>query len=221
MRSLAAWPERQAASGLKPQFHRAQPVHRFRHQRVLGRPVWRQVRHRKPQIRPGVGPSTAHLEALPLDPPDAVTGTCLAWIWATCPDDRLRNGPRSLEHARRSCERTEFREPGFLDKLAAAHAECGDFAQATYWEQRVLELLPEEEHEEYWARLELYEMGRPYGRGSRHGPKSHREERQAQPTEMPNPRRYDVARIRPPLPLRYVAASAGAVAEPNAKGKTP
>jgi len=104
----------------------------------------------------------AHLEALKLDPHDAVTGNCLAWIWATCPDDRLRNGPRALEHARRSCERTEFQEPGFLDTLAAAYAECGDFTQATYWEQRVLELLPEEEHAEYQARLELYEMGRPY-----------------------------------------------------------
>jgi Leucine-rich repeat (LRR) protein len=104
----------------------------------------------------------AHLEALKLDPHDAATGNCLAWIWATCPDDRLRNGPRALEYARRSCERTEFQEPGYLDTLAAAHAECGDFAQATYWEQRVLELLPEEEHGEYRARLELYEMGQPY-----------------------------------------------------------
>jgi Leucine-rich repeat (LRR) protein len=104
----------------------------------------------------------AHLEALKLDPHDAATANCLAWIWATCPDDRLRNGPRALEYARRSCERTEFQEPGYLDTLAAAHAECGDFAQATYWEQRVLELLPEEEHGEYRARLELYEMGQPY-----------------------------------------------------------
>jgi serine/threonine-protein kinase len=104
----------------------------------------------------------AHLEALRLNPNDAVTSNCLAWIWATCPDDRLRSGPRALDHARRACELTEFQEPGFLDTLAAAYAECGDFTQATYWERRVLELLPDEEHGEYRARLELYETGRPY-----------------------------------------------------------
>jgi len=102
------------------------------------------------------------MQALELDTGNPTVHNCLAWIWATSPEPELRDGFKAMEHASRACELTQSLVPGFLDTLAAAHAECGDFAQATYWEQRVLELLPEEEHGEYRARLELYEMGQPY-----------------------------------------------------------
>ena len=70
-----------------------------------------------------------YLEALKRDPHHAATFNQLGWVWATCPDESLRNGERAKECATRACELTDWVEPGYLDTLAAAHAACGEFAQ--------------------------------------------------------------------------------------------
>ncbi|MBY0457125.1 MAG: hypothetical protein K2V38_07300, partial [Gemmataceae bacterium] len=85
-----------------------------------------------------------------------------AWIWSTCPDPDVRNGPRARECATRACELTEWGEPGFLDTLAAACAECGAFEEAVKWQEKALVLIDDPERQaDYRTRLALYEDGKP------------------------------------------------------------
>jgi hypothetical protein len=69
-----------------------------------------------------------------------------AWILATCPDSRLRDGKLAVAEATRAAELTNAQEEGaviigeeLFATLAAAYAEAGDFASAVRWEQRQLE----------------------------------------------------------------------------------
>ena len=63
-----------------------------------------------------------------------------AWIQATCPVERLRNGPAAVTSARRACELTEWKRPNPLGTLAAAYAEAGDFERAVEFQQKANEL---------------------------------------------------------------------------------
>ena len=74
-----------------------------------------------------------HRAALALDPDDANACNSLAWLLATSPEDESRHGAGAIEHATRSCELTRWENPGFLDTLAAAHAESGRFDEAVRW----------------------------------------------------------------------------------------
>ena len=54
----------------------------------------------------------------------------LAWVYATCPDAKLRNGTEAVKVAKAICEATENMEGMYLDTLAAAYAETGKFDDA-------------------------------------------------------------------------------------------
>jgi len=54
----------------------------------------------------------------------------LAWLLATYPDSRSRDGSEAVGLAERACVLTERRIPALLDTLAAAYAEAGDFPRA-------------------------------------------------------------------------------------------
>ncbi|HZL43353.1 MAG TPA: tetratricopeptide repeat protein [Verrucomicrobiae bacterium] len=54
----------------------------------------------------------------------------LAWILATSPDPRLRDGPEALRLARQACDATGHGQAGLLITLAAAYAETGQFDTA-------------------------------------------------------------------------------------------
>lgn len=103
-----------------------------------------------------------HQQALTLDAANPRTCNYVAWILATCPDDPVRDGRRALELATRACELTGWKQAYCLDTLAAAYAECGQFAQAVEWSVRAVELTDPSEKEDYGTRLELYRAGKPY-----------------------------------------------------------
>jgi tetratricopeptide (TPR) repeat protein len=102
-----------------------------------------------------------------------------AWIWATCPDPKYRDGPKAVESATRACELTSWRSASRLDDLAAAYAEQGDFKTAAEWEAKTLDL----EWESYCykdpkylsTRLDLYMQDKPF----RDQPKTEGEKSQA------------------------------------------
>ncbi|QDU22237.1 tetratricopeptide repeat protein [Urbifossiella limnaea] len=104
-----------------------------------------------------------HLEALKRDPRNAATFNQLGWVWATCPDPDVRNGPRAKECATRACELTEWAEAGYLDTLAAACAECGEFDEAVRWQEKAIAAVAGDAAKEadYETRLELYRRGKP------------------------------------------------------------
>jgi tetratricopeptide (TPR) repeat protein len=54
----------------------------------------------------------------------------LAWLLATFPDSKSRDGIEAVRLAERACDLTERKIPALLDTLAAAYAEAGDFPRA-------------------------------------------------------------------------------------------
>jgi Tfp pilus assembly protein PilF len=63
-----------------------------------------------------------------------------AWVLATSPDEKLRDGPKALKFATKAAEATKFETPHVLSTLAAAYAETGDFENAAKWSQKAVEL---------------------------------------------------------------------------------
>ena len=100
-------------------------------------------------------------KALELAPmiPDA--NNALAWFLSTCPEDSLRDGARAVELAEQANEPTEHKNWTFVDTLAAAHAEAGDFDAAVEWASKALELAPQRDKATCQEHLELFQSKQP------------------------------------------------------------
>jgi len=87
-----------------------------------------------------------------------------AWFRATCPDGRFRNGGQAVKFARQACDLAKWKDSAFLDSLAAAQAESGDFRAAAATQQRALSDKDAErlDRVEAEARLHSYLQGQPY-----------------------------------------------------------
>ena len=83
----------------------------------------------------------------------------LAWILATNPSDKLRNGPEAVRWARAACQAADHKQPGLLDTLAAALAEAGEFDEAVKIARQAIELAKGQPRvvEQLNARIKLYE----------------------------------------------------------------
>jgi tetratricopeptide (TPR) repeat protein len=101
-------------------------------------------------------------EAVRIDPGDSEAQNNLAWIRATCPDARYRDGRRAVESATKACELTGRKNAAYLATLAAACAEAADFDAAVKWQTRANALGPEAEEAQGAARLGLYRAKKPY-----------------------------------------------------------
>lgn len=97
-----------------------------------------------------------------LEPDNAMLHNNVAWQLATSNIEELRDGDLAVEFATKACELTDWKNAGFLDTLAAAYAESGDFDSAIKWQSKAMELVPELVHAELRSRLELYEQEKPY-----------------------------------------------------------
>jgi protein O-mannosyl-transferase len=108
--------------------------------------------------------AAAHFaEAARLNPNDGYVCNNHAMMLASCPDANCRDGKKAVEAATRACELTRWKNPDFLDTLAAAYAETGDFDAAIKWETTAIEILTDERSREtFHTRLVLYEARKPY-----------------------------------------------------------
>lgn len=89
----------------------------------------------------------------------------IAWARATCPSAKVRNGREAVTLANRACELDHWRGHQFIDTLAAAYAETGDFSSAIKYEEQALtrvEDTPLESIEGMQRRLALYKKHQPY-----------------------------------------------------------
>ena len=94
--------------------------------------------------------------------PTAATCNQLAWLRATCPDEKYRNGQQAVEYATKVCELTAWKQPWYFDTLAAAYAEAGDFDKAVEWQKKGMDLAPADQKADYESRLKLYQEKKPY-----------------------------------------------------------
>jgi tetratricopeptide (TPR) repeat protein len=114
-----------------------------------------------------VDEAIAHCQkALQIEPdsPDVLNN--LAWLLATCPDARIRDGVQAVKYAGRACELTHYGVTVLVGTLAAAYAEAGRYDDAIAAAQKAcalataageLELL-----EKNRKLLDLYRAHQPY-----------------------------------------------------------
>ncbi len=109
------------------------------------------------------GALAAFREAIRLDPNSAGAHNNLAWLLAVGPDD-VRDSKQAIAHATQACELTGWKNPGYLDTLAAAHAAAGDFDKAVEFQKKALSVPAFEAADGKSARdrLQLYAQKKPY-----------------------------------------------------------
>jgi protein O-mannosyl-transferase len=104
-------------------------------------------------------------EALALQPENGNAASNLAWVFATCPEDSIRDGTRAVELAEKAFRISGGKIPMIYRVLAAAYAESGRFADAVETAQRGAELATSQGNPPLAAELEsniaLYRSGRP------------------------------------------------------------
>jgi tetratricopeptide (TPR) repeat protein len=105
-------------------------------------------------------------EGLVHAPDHLLFANAMAWLLATCPDESVRNGAEAVRLAEAVCDRTGHDEPAYLDTLAAAYAERGDYGRAAETARQAESLARERDDtalaEEILFRLDEYLKDRPY-----------------------------------------------------------
>ena len=105
-----------------------------------------------------------YTKALEINPKDAYAYNGLAWLMATCPEDRYRDGKQAVVLAEKAVELDETTSR--LDTLAAAYAEAGRFQDAIKTLERAIAKLKEEGKAKaipkYEKHLSSYKAGKPW-----------------------------------------------------------
>jgi hypothetical protein len=86
-----------------------------------------------------------------------------AWLLATSKFDSVRNGILAVDQAQKAVESAE--SAAYLDTLAAAYAEVGNFAEAIAVQQRAIDAITDDEADlqgELQVRLEYYQRSQPW-----------------------------------------------------------
>jgi tetratricopeptide (TPR) repeat protein len=110
-------------------------------------------------------------ESLNLAPSWPAENNRIAWILATHPDPRRRDGAEAIRRAKEACIVTQFKYPPFLETLAAAYAEAGSFKPAIDTADRAhalaLEAGDTKLAERLTKALHRYKKGQPIRDGER------------------------------------------------------
>jgi tetratricopeptide (TPR) repeat protein len=102
-----------------------------------------------------------YLEAIRLDRDHPNAYKNLAWLQATCPEERFRAGLDAVRNANRAIELVQGKHPDWQEILAAAHAELGDFGAAVRWQEKALEAAATEQAPAK-ERLACYQSRQPW-----------------------------------------------------------
>jgi protein O-mannosyl-transferase len=104
-------------------------------------------------------------DALVIQPENGNAASNLAWVFATCPEDSIRDGSRAVELGEKALRISAGKIPMIYRVLAAAYAESGRFADAVETAQRGAELATSQGNPALAAELEsnvaLYQSGGP------------------------------------------------------------
>jgi len=99
-----------------------------------------------------------------IEPDLPVAHAALAWVLATCPEERNRDEWNALQHAKKALELAGANvKPFYLEALAAAYAEAENFSAAVEQQQAAIDLAGEDtDRDEMQERLKLYQVDQPY-----------------------------------------------------------
>jgi protein O-mannosyl-transferase len=104
-------------------------------------------------------------KVLAIQPDNGNAMSNLAWVFATSPDDSLRDGAQALRLAEQAVRISGGRIPILFRTLAAAYAETGNFSQAIQTAQRGIALANSQGNSGLATELEsnvaLYQEGKP------------------------------------------------------------
>ena len=95
---------------------------------------------------------------------DALARSDRAWIYATCPNPAFRNGKQAVADADAACHIDAWDTWDYIDTLAAAYAETGDFEKAVKFEEKAIHKARGDADAVKGAqeRLALYQQHRPF-----------------------------------------------------------
>lgn len=103
-----------------------------------------------------------YTKAIGIDPKYAKAYNNLAWLLATAKEPGIRNGEKAVEHALKACELSDWKDPNYLDTIAAAYARVGDFSKAIKWQEKALESPNIYKPNEARERLNFYQQHKPW-----------------------------------------------------------
>lgn len=105
-------------------------------------------------------------KVLSLQPMTGSRGRALssrAWLRAVCPDASFRNGKQAVSDAKGACSITSWKDSDYLDTLAAAYAEAGEFDAAVRYEEKAIALHKDPDgSKEEQQRLAMYRQRQPF-----------------------------------------------------------
>jgi len=79
--------------------------------------------------------------AVSIGPRNPATVRDYVWALAVCPQDDLRDGAEALQLAQRLNQQSQFSDPRYLDVLAVAQAESGDYTGAVISLDKALQIV--------------------------------------------------------------------------------
>lgn len=100
--------------------------------------------------------------ALKLNPKHSLSLNFRAWLLATCPDQKIRNGKEAMQSARLACELSKPVDYDFVDTLAAAYAAAGYYDLAVDTVRQAIKLAPKKERAVLQQRLKRYQGKKIY-----------------------------------------------------------
>ena len=104
-------------------------------------------------------------QALAIQPDNGNAASNLAWVFATCPEDSIRDGPRAVDLAQKAMLIAGGKIPMIYRVLAAAYAENGRFNDAIEAAERGAELSNSQDNPALASELEsniaFYQSGKP------------------------------------------------------------
>jgi tetratricopeptide (TPR) repeat protein len=101
-------------------------------------------------------------QSLKLDEANSGVLNNLAWVLATSPEAKLRDGGRAIALATKACELTSYKQAHILSTLAAAYAETGDFKTAKEWSQKSIDIGEDKLKDQLRKELASYEREEPW-----------------------------------------------------------
>jgi tetratricopeptide (TPR) repeat protein len=105
-------------------------------------------------------------QALAADANSAEAHRSLAWLLATCPEERFRNPRQAIAAAEAAAKLAAPGDPFVLDALAAANANAGQFDRAVRIQREAITNVPEDFAGPFQQRLALYADRQPFRNGT-------------------------------------------------------